>query len=38
MKKKDKQLEEDVMPFGFVSDGTQIEGFTDTNGQKWTYV
>ena len=32
-----KQLEEDVLPFGFISDGTEIERFTDGDGQVWTY-
>ena len=33
-----KQLEEDVMPFGFISDGTQVDNFVDNDGQTWTYV
>lgn len=32
-----KQLEEDVLPFGFISDGTENETFVDGDGQVWTY-
>jgi len=33
---KMKQIEEDVLPFGFISDGSNESEFTDDNGTVWT--
>ena len=33
-----KQLEEDVMPFGFVQSGLEVQSFVDNDGQVWRYV
>jgi hypothetical protein len=29
------QIEQDMAPFGFVSDGTETESFVDTDGDRW---
>ena len=31
-----EQIEQDMAPFGFISDGLDDEGFVDSEGAKWT--
>ena len=33
-----KAMEEDLTPFGIVNTGLESDGFTDTDGEHWTYV
>ena len=33
-----KAMEEDLTPFGIISTGLESDGFTDTDGEHWTYV
>ena len=33
-----RQLEDEVLPLGFVSDGTEEDIFIDSDGERWTVV
>ena len=33
-----KQLEDEILPLGFVSDGTEEDIFVDSDGERWTVV
>ena len=33
-----KQLEDEILPLGFVSDGTEEDIFIDSDGERWTVV
>ena len=33
-----KEIEQDLVPFGFIEDGTEEETFKDGDGQTWRVV